>query len=82
MILIKINTVFLFNFLRDVHLFVFLLQELSRVISFKAIFFTNNRKNFRKYVLRFYCHTSTLNEVSCRVYVQLSQVPANRKKLK
>ena len=39
MILIKFNTAFLFNFLHDVHLFVFLLQELSRVISFKAIFF-------------------------------------------
>lgn len=59
MILIKFNTVFLFNFLRDVHLFVFLILELSRVISFKAIFFTNNRKNLRTYVLRFYCHTST-----------------------
>ena len=55
MVLIKLNTVFLFNFLRDVHLFVFLILELSRVISFKAIFF----KNLRKYVLRFYCHTST-----------------------
>ena len=39
MILIKFNTAFLFNFLHDVHLFVFLLQELSRDISFKAIFF-------------------------------------------
>ena len=58
MILIKINTVFLFNFLRDVHLFVFLLQELSRVISFKAIFFL--RITAKIFVSMFYDSIVTL----------------------